>query len=275
VVVLHRGDLPAAERAVAAAEHELEATGPQLGFDWLLWAHALVLEAVGQPEASLATLCRAWEMCADQGLLSTLPVLGPDVVRLARGAGDPERAEQATSAVEAIAARNPGVATLAGAALRCRGLLEDNPEILLRAVAAYQAGPRPLALALACEDTASALGRAGSMAQARPLLDDALTLYERLQASFDVARAEARLRALGLRRGRRGPRRRSTSGWDSLTETELTVARLVAEGLSNPEIAERLFISRGTVHTHVSHVLAKLGLRSRVGLAAEAIRRGV
>ncbi len=275
VVLLHRGDLAAAERAVAAAERELEATGPQLGFDWLLWAHALVLEALGQPEASLATLGRAWEMCADGGWLATLPILGPDLVRLARGAGDSERAEQAASAVEAIAARNPSVATLAGAALRCRGLLEDNPEILLRAVAAYRAGPRPLALGLACEDAASALGHEGTAAQARQLLDDALAVYERLEASRDAARAEARLRALGLRRGRRGPRKRPTSGWDSLTQTELNVARLVAEGLSNPEIAERLFISRGTVHTHVSHVLAKLGLRSRVALAAEATRRGV
>jgi DNA-binding CsgD family transcriptional regulator len=111
--------------------------------------------------------------------------------------------------------------------------------------------------------------------RARPLLDDAIDLYERLQASRDVARAEARLRALGLRRGRRGPRRRPTSGWDSLTETELKVVRLVAEGLSNPEIAERLFISRGTVHTHVSYVLAKLGIKSRAGLAAETIRRGL
>jgi DNA-binding CsgD family transcriptional regulator/tetratricopeptide (TPR) repeat protein len=275
LIALHRGDLSAAERAVAAAERELESTGPQLGFDWLLWARALVLEAQGQPEASLATLGRAWEVCAERGLLSTLPVLGPDLVRLARSAGDPGRAERATSAVEAITARNRDVATLAGAALRCRGLLEDDPEILLRAVAAYRAGPRPLALALACEDAAVALGRAGSVLRAGPLLDDAIGRYERLQASWDVARAEARLRPLGLRLGRRGPRRRPKSGWDSLTQSELKVARLVAEGLSNPEIAERLFISRGTVHTHVSHVLAKLGLRSRVGLAAEATRRGI
>jgi DNA-binding CsgD family transcriptional regulator/tetratricopeptide (TPR) repeat protein len=275
LIALHRGDQPAAERAVAAAKRELASTGPQLGFDWLGWSHALVLEAVGQPEAALATLGQTWERCAERGLRSTLPVLGPDLIRLARGAGDLGRAEQAASAIEAIAARNPGVATLTGAARRCRGLLEDDPEVLLGAVAAYRAGPRPLTLALACEDAAAALGRAGDVTRARPLLDDALAVYERLDASWDAARAEARLRPLGLRRGRRGPRRRPTSGWDSLTQTELKVARLVAQGLSNPEIAERLFISRGTVHTHMSHVLAKLGLRSRVGLAAEATRRGI
>ena len=100
-------------------------------------------------------------------------------------------------------------------------------------------------------------------------------MYERLEAAWDLARAAGRQRALGIRPGRRGPRQRPRSGWESLTGTELKVLQLVAEGLSNPEIAERMFISRGTVHTHVSHILAKLGLRSRVRLAAEASRRGI
>ena len=193
----------------------------------------------------------------------------------APGVEDRRRAEQATTAVEELAARNPAVATLTGAALRCRGLLEGDAEVLVRAVAAYRSGPRPLERALACEDAAWALGRARRVDEARPLLDEALGLYERLGASWDLARAAARLRALGVRPGRRAARKRPQSGLDSLTATELTVVRLVAEGLSNPEIAERMFISRGTVHTHVSHILAKLGLGSRVGLAAEASRRGL
>jgi DNA-binding CsgD family transcriptional regulator len=275
VIAVHRDDLPAAGQAVAAAERELAATGPQLGWDWLLWANALLLEARGQPEGSLAVLCRAWDACAGQGLVSTLPLLGPDLVRHATDAADRQRAEQATTAIEDIAARNPGVATLTGAALRCRGLLESDAEVLERAAAAYRAGPRPLERALACEDAAWALGRAGRVGEARPLLDEALGLYEALGASWDLARAAARLRGLGVRQGRRGPRKRPKSGWDSLTATELTVVRLVAEGLSNPQIADRMFISRGTVHTHVSHILAKLGLGSRVGLATEASRRGL
>jgi DNA-binding CsgD family transcriptional regulator len=167
------------------------------------------------------------------------------------------------------------VASLAGVALRCRGLLNDDPVVLVRAVDAFRAGPRPLELALACEDAARALGAAGRVGEARPLFDDALGLYERLEAAWDMARAAARLRGLGIRRGRRGPRQRSKSGWDSLTTTERKVVQLVAEGLSNPEIAERMFISRGTVHTHVSHILAKQGLRSRVELAAETSRLGI
>lgn len=275
VIAVHRDDLTDAEQAVAAAEQELAATGPQLGSDWLLWAQALTLEASGQPGSSLATLCGAWDLCANQGLVSTLPLLGPDLVRLAGAAGDRLRAEQATTAIEHLAARNPGVATLNGAALRCRGLLEANTEVLVEAVAAYRAGPRPLEFALACEDTAWALGRARRVGEARPLFEEALGFYERLGASWDMARAAARRRALGIRSGPRGPRKRPKSGWESLTATELKVVHLVAEGLSNPEIAERMFISRGTVHTHMSHILAKLGLGSRVGLAAEASRRGL
>lgn len=63
------------------------------------------------------------------------------------------------------------------------------------------------------------------------------------------------------------------AGWASLTGTERTVAMLLAEGLSNPDIAARMFISRRTVQFHVSNILAKLGLSSRVELAALVARR--
>jgi DNA-binding CsgD family transcriptional regulator len=67
--------------------------------------------------------------------------------------------------------------------------------------------------------------------------------------------------------------KRPSSGWASLTPTELQVVKFAAEGLSNPEIGERMSIGRGTVKTHLTHVFAKLGLSTRAALAAEATRR--
>jgi DNA-binding CsgD family transcriptional regulator len=84
---------------------------------------------------------------------------------------------------------------------------------------------------------------------------------------------QATFRAYGIRRGPRATHRRASHGWDSLTPTELKVADLVAQGMSNPQIATHLFLSRRTVQTHVSHVLAKLELNSRTDIAREASRR--
>lgn len=71
----------------------------------------------------------------------------------------------------------------------------------------------------------------------------------------------------------RGERARPRHGWDSLTPTELQVVELTAAGRSNPEIAERLLMSRSTVKTHLEHVYTKTGVRNRIELAAEVVRR--
>jgi predicted ATPase/DNA-binding CsgD family transcriptional regulator len=73
----------------------------------------------------------------------------------------------------------------------------------------------------------------------------------------------------------RGARRRPATGWASLTPTELDVVQLVVEGLNNPEIGARLFMSRGTVKTHLSHVYAKLDVANRTELATLAVRHRV
>ncbi len=72
----------------------------------------------------------------------------------------------------------------------------------------------------------------------------------------------------------RGERKRSSSGWASLTRAELDVVKLVSEGLGNKEVATRLFVSPRTVQAHLTHIYTKLGLNSRVQLAQEAARHG-
>jgi predicted ATPase/DNA-binding CsgD family transcriptional regulator/class 3 adenylate cyclase len=79
--------------------------------------------------------------------------------------------------------------------------------------------------------------------------------------------------AVAYARRARGSRRRPSTGWDSLTPTELDVVRLAVDGRSNPEIGRRLFMSRGTVKAHLSHVYAKLGVANRTELAALASAR--
>ena len=79
--------------------------------------------------------------------------------------------------------------------------------------------------------------------------------------------------AIGYATRARGPRARPSMGWGSLTPAELEVTRLIAEGLTNPQIAERLLMGRATVKTHVSHALTKLGLSNRHQLAREIRNR--
>jgi predicted ATPase/class 3 adenylate cyclase/DNA-binding CsgD family transcriptional regulator len=95
-------------------------------------------------------------------------------------------------------------------------------------------------------------------------------------SEFDAAWAEGATmsteEAVAYAQRGRGERKRPSSGWDSLTPTELDVVRLVAEGIPNKDIATRLFISPRTVQSHLRHVYNKLGLTSRVQLAQEAAR---
>ena len=71
----------------------------------------------------------------------------------------------------------------------------------------------------------------------------------------------------------RGERGRPSHGWESLTPTEGRVVELVAQGMTNPQIAEELLMGRATVKTHLMHVFAKLGVASRSEVAAMAARR--
>jgi DNA-binding NarL/FixJ family response regulator len=94
-----------------------------------------------------------------------------------------------------------------------------------------------------------------------------------LQAALTEGSALDPFEAVALARRARGERKRPPGGWESLTPTELEVARHAADGLTNPQIGERMFITRGTVKIHLSHIYTKLNLRNRSELAARAARR--
>lgn len=193
-------------------------------------------------------------------------------MRLGVALGRTDVAAQVVAVVEAGASLAPGVPTAAAAAHRCRGLLENDPESLLHAVDLARRDRRVLDLAGACEDAASVLVAAGAPDRAKDLLEEALAEYERMEAISCVARLAAVLRRLGVRRGVRGARRRPERGWGSLTGSERTVSQLVAEGLTNREVARQLHISPHTVNTHLRHVFQKLAVSTRAELAAKVAR---
>lgn len=246
----------------------------------LLMARALQCERQGRPREALASLLAELDEELPAGQPDIRFVRLAEVVRLALEAGDSAAALRAVTAAEtgalpAADGTTPHPAGTASAvAARCRGLWERRPELIGEAVSHYERAGRPLLLGQALEDLAVAFAWRGDLDDARHSLNRAVDTYLPLGAAWDIVRADARLRSLGVRRGRRSTRRRSATGWAALTPTELTVARLVAEGLSNPEIATELFLSPRTVQTHVSHILAKLSLRSRTEVAREAARHG-
>ena len=79
--------------------------------------------------------------------------------------------------------------------------------------------------------------------------------------------------AIAWLRRARGSRKRPAGGWESLTPTEVQVVELTAQGLTNPQVGERMFISRATVKVHLAHVFQKLDVSNRAELTAQAVRR--
>jgi DNA-binding CsgD family transcriptional regulator len=260
------------EWQLTAVASGLRAAGARWPLEWGLWIQALLCEARGDTGRALSLLKDAWELAAPLRFCMSYRFVGPDLVRLDVAAGDHDHARAVTQQV-ADGARRAGVASAAGAALRCQGLVDDDPDILLAAVQAYRRAPPTIELALACEDAGTALAKAGRGAAAVSVLNEALDVYVHAGAQRGLARVDAALRALGVRHRRSRQLRRATVGWDSLTASELGVARLAAEGLTNPQIGDRLFISRRTVATHLANVFRKLGITNRVQLAAEVSRR--
>jgi DNA-binding CsgD family transcriptional regulator/tetratricopeptide (TPR) repeat protein len=268
LIALHRDDPLAAERHVTAAEAEAEAGAAPYGTDLMVIARSRLLAAGGDADAALEAVASTFEARAAAGLMGLLPLLGMELAHLAAGAGEQARARPVVRELARIAERNPGAASLEAYPLQARGLVDSDADAMLAALTLLRGTGRVLQAARAAEDAATVAG------DARALLEEARSGYERCGATSDLARVDAALRRHGARRGVTGPRRRAAKGWEALTDTELKVVALVAERLTNPEIAARMFISRRTVQTHVSHALAKLGVSTRRELAAAAARHG-
>jgi len=158
--------------------------------------------------------------------------------------------------------------------------LVDALELLARLAAAQDSHKEAIRLWAAAESVRSDLGYArfpvdrGPHEAALAAAKEALGADEFAATWAEGAKLSAEEAIAYAARGR-GERKRPSTGWASLTPSELEVVRLVGEHLTNPEIAARLFISRATVKTHMVHIFSKLGIESRSELAAEAVRRGI
>ncbi len=266
-VAMHTGNEPQISKCAAIARALLE-TGARLGQRAGAWLLALIALREGDAAAARAHLCALGE----HERLTIMPLCPLDVAdevplaRIAMAAGDGELAAAAVATARERLRLNPAVASIAGTAAHAEGLVTGDADHFAVAVKCFSKGPRPLALASALEDAGKVLAARGGREEGIAMLGQALELYYRAGASWDAARVRQRLRALGVRRrlaGMAPPR----TGWPGLTECELEVVRQVARGLTNRQVAERLFLSQHTVSNHLRHAFAKLDITSRVELA--------
>ena len=271
VISFHRGEVGAARGHLAAAAPHAERLGHRL-ITSLALARSLDCEHDGALPEALAALADAFDGSTEE--VEEIEDLLPDAVRLAAETGDMGTAQSLASQAAALAAESE-IPHRQANALYCRGLLDHDAQRLLAAAERYDDAGRPLLRAKALEAAAERFVDADDRGQARDAFTQAVEVYTALGAAADVSRLQATFRAHGIRRGPHAKHRRARSGWDSLTATEIKIAAFVEEGLSNPEIAARLLLSRRTVATHVSHILKKLDVHSRIDIARESALRTI
>ena len=272
LIALRSGDLAAAALHVgcdsAPAPHpaELYARAETT------MAHAQVSEGRDGPAAALGHLRR---VCADlgqhPGLLVGDPATAPWLTRAALAAGHDELAAAVARAACALASANPGYPAIEAAAAHSAGLAGQDTGRLAQAAERH---PDRWARASAAEDLAVAHARRGQDGPAVAGLTEAIEGYQAVGATADMARVRRRLRKLGVRRRHWGRSAdRPATGWASLTETERSVAELVAQGLSNRDVAARMYVSIHTVAFYLRQIFRKLEIGSRVDLARIVVQR--
>jgi DNA-binding CsgD family transcriptional regulator len=274
-VAIHRGDEPSRRHGTARAAALLDVGSPAVRRH-AAWLLALEASADGDHREAHRRLAALGE----EERLSVLPRLPLDVTdevelaRIATAVGDDQLVDAAVRSARIRADCNPGVRSIAGTSAHVEGLARGECTAMTEAIEHFEQGPRPLALASALEDLGRMLVGHGDRDGGTARLGRALEVYAQAGASRDAGRVRGRLRSLGVRR-RLVSAPPSSDGWSGLTESELAVVRLVVEGLTNREVAERLFLSPHTVSTHLRHAFEKLHLNSRVELTRLAARQDV
>jgi ATP/maltotriose-dependent transcriptional regulator MalT len=273
VVSLLRGDLPAVDHYIERYRAHA-ARGMAFPPAWVAWGTVLVAEAQGGPRRAMRVLRAScpdtrmwrWHLVVESNLAAW-------ATRVALAAGDRRQAEMIVSTIERLAHDNPDFPLFAQAAAHARGILNNDVAALREA----RTGCRdPWARASAAEDLGVLLARASGEADhtaAIHSLDEALEGYGKIGALRDSARVRARLRRFGVRRRHWAQSARPETGWDSLTDTEHSVAALVAQGLTNKQVGAQMFISPHTVKFHLRQVFRKLDIGSRVELAGQVTER--
>ena len=272
VICLAKGDSALAGRLLEDADAGLASGEAPYRVEWLALARALVLEADGDLEGALGALLPFAERFASWPPPAAVPVAAT-LARLALDSGRQELASSLCAPFAALAKRCPGVAGFAATADHLTALVSGDLDAFCAALSAYRRAGRLFERAGCGVDAALAFRRSGRDGEATRFASAALADYRRVGAPALSARASVQLGGLVARTELVGQVPGSAgAGWGKLTATEAKVLRLIAERRTNNEIAAALVVSRRTVETHVSHILHKVGLRSRLELAEGASR---
>src|SRR6202008_4709602 len=141
-------------------------------------------------------------------------------------------------------------------------ILERDAQALVAAADVLHSSSRPLFYAAAAEDAGGELARTDRGDEALDQLNAAFDTYLHHEAVADARRVGRQLRRLGVQR-RIVSQTRAKTGWDSLTDAELKVVNLIAQGAANQSVAQQLHVTSHTVKAHLHNAFAKLGINSR------------